>query len=104
MPLDGNGYARSIMQDDLSVCFLCGRSDDKLDRHECIHSDMGGVLREKSKRYGLWVMLCHQSCHPMVHKDAALGLVLKREAQQKAMERYGWSEREFRESYGRSYL
>lgn len=107
-PLDSNGYARSVVQDDLSRCYFCGRSDQKLDRHEIYHSDMGGVLREKSKRYGLWVMLCHDSCHQngeySAHRSKDVALMLKRKGQQKAMEHYGWTEQEFRDVFGKSYL
>ena len=53
MKLDGNGYAKSILQEG-SCCHLCGHngSMDKLDRHEVF----GGPDRAKSKRYGLWVL------------------------------------------------
>lgn len=54
-----NGYAPSIMQTDLSRCYRCGKTVGKLDRHEVF----GGSNREKSKNLGLWVVLCHDSCH-----------------------------------------
>lgn len=57
--LDKNGYAPSIVTFDTDCCFLCGGQDEKLDRHECF----GGAMREKSKRLGLWVPLCHVRCH-----------------------------------------
>ena len=57
--LDKNGYAPSIVTFDTNCCFLCGGQDEKLDRHECF----GGAMREKSKRLGLWVPLCHNRCH-----------------------------------------
>lgn len=98
-------YNPSIVQKDITRCYLCGRSDEKLDRHEIFHSDFGGVLREKSKHYGLWVTLCHSTCHLNgVHRDPALALALKRRGQQKAMEVYGWTEQEFRDVFGRNYL
>ena len=42
MKLDGNGYAKSILQEG-SCCHLCGRngSMDKLDRHEVFGGAMG---------------------------------------------------------------
>jgi hypothetical protein len=52
--LDRNGYAPSILQTE-ERCFLCGRTDRKLDRHE----PFGGPYRAKSKADGLWVLLCH---------------------------------------------
>lgn len=57
--LDKNGYAPSIVTFDTDCCFLCDGQDEKLDRHECF----GGAMREKSKRLGLWVPLCHVRCH-----------------------------------------
>ena len=96
--LDRNGYAPSIIPGhDEYRCKLCARNGmaDHLDRHEIF----GGANREKSKRYGLWVYLCGWSCHRGnngVHRNRALDLALKREAQQMAMERYGWTVDEFR--------
>ena len=62
--LDKNGYAPGIVTFDTDCCFLCGGQDEKLDRHECF----GGAMREKSKRLGLWVPLCHNRCHEDVYK------------------------------------
>lgn len=98
---DRNGYEPSILQDDLSVCWRCGRSCEKLDRHEV----WGGALRAKSKRLGLWVMLCHQTCHLNgVHKDAREAERLRKKAQRVAMKVYGWSKEEFINQFGRSYI
>lgn len=100
-PLDSNGYASSILQDDLSHCFLCGRCDRKLDRHEVI----GGAYRNKSKADGLWVMLCHDDCHLNgVHKNAKKARELRQLAQTEAMYQFGWSVEDFRMRYGKSYL
>jgi hypothetical protein len=104
--LDRNGYAPSILTcHDEYHCKLCGRNGmrDPLDRHEIF----GGGLREKSKRYGLWVHLCGWSCHrgdKGVHRDRELDLALKREAQRAAMERYGWSVDDFRALFRNNYL
>lgn len=99
--LDRNGYAPSILQDDLSFCYRCGRSDRKLDRHEVF----GAANRGKSKSLGLWVMLCHDACHLNgVHKDASEALRLKRKAQRVAMRHYGWNEEDFIEIIGRNYV
>jgi len=100
MGLDRNGYAPSILQDNLSVCFRCGRSCEKLDRHEL----WGGALRDKSKRLGLWVMLCHQTCHlDGVHKDAREREQLRQKGQRAAMRVYGWDKQKFIKEFGRSY-
>lgn len=104
--LDRNGYAPSIIGDHNEYrCKLCARNGtaDHLDRHEIF----GGGLREKSKRYGLWVHLCGWSCHRGnngVHRNRSIDLALKREAQKKAMEEYGWGVDEFRAVFRNNYL
>lgn len=104
--LDCNGYAPSILPGhDEYRCKLCARngSADHLDRHEIF----GGANREKSKRYGLWVYLCGWSCHRGengVHRNRAIDITLKREAQLCAMERYGWTVNEFRAIFRNNYI
>lgn len=106
--MDANGYNPSIMQHDLSRCYICGRSDEPLHRHEVFHADKKGVLREKSKSWGLWVVLCGFRCHELgkyaVHRCRDTDLMLKREAQQRAQDYYGISTDEFIEIFGRNYL
>lgn len=97
--LDRNGYAPSILQLG-DCCFRCGRQSEKLDRHEV----WGGPFRDKSKRLGLWVRLCHQSCHlDGVHQDAEYARRLRRYAQGVAMEEYGWSTEDFIREFGKNY-
>ena len=99
--VDRNGYGPSIMQHDLTVCFRCGRSREKLDRHEAF----GGALRAKSKRLGLWCMLCHRSCHlDGVHRSAFDREQVQRAAQRAAMRAYGWTTEEFIHQFGRNHL
>ena len=42
-------------------CWLCGKNGchDPLDKHHIF----GGANRKKSEHYGLYVYLCHNSCH-----------------------------------------
>lgn len=97
-----NGYIPSILQQEES-CYFCGRQDRKLDRHEVF----GGAYRQKSKAYGLWVLLCHEDCHEGrhgVHGDPANARWLKRRAQTAAMIAYGWSIDEFRNEFGKNYI
>ena len=101
--LDSNGYAPSILQEDLTYCIWCGRRDRKLDRHEPFNA----ALRKKSKKYGLWVMLCHEDCHQGphgVHSDAKKANKLRYYAQKTACEHYGWTPEEWRERFYRSYV
>ena len=99
--LDKNGYAPSILQDDLTQCFLCGRRDRKLDRHE----PFSGAYRNKSKADGLWFKLCHEDCHLRgVHGDAQKARELRQYAQKEAMYHYGWGLDEWRQRYGKNYL
>lgn len=100
---DRNGYAPSILQNEAEQyrCYLCGKTCEKLDRHEVFH----GSNRQKSKGFGLWVMLCHTSCHLNgVHRDGELNNRLQQEAQEKAMDLYGWNVEDFRGYFGKSYL
>ncbi len=100
---DRNGYNPSILQseEEQAYCYRCGRSCEKLDRHEV----WGGVNRDKSKQYGLWVTLCHESCHLNgVHADAKEAQRLRTKAQRIAMKHYGWSKEDFIRLFGRSYI
>ena len=105
--LDRNGYAPSILQMDRGgpYCYLCLRngSADPLNRHEVF----GGAYRQKSKRLGLWVYLCHESCHQGpngVHRNPKLAHDLKQAAQRAAMEFYGWNVEDFIREFGKNYL
>lgn len=96
-------YSPSILQEDLTHCFLCGRCDRKLDRHEVFP----GPYRDKCKADGLWVTLCHVPCHE--GKDGAQYDRKTREylaayAQGMAMDKYGWSTAEFIQRYGKNWL
>lgn len=96
--LDRNGYAPTIMQR-AERCYMCGR-EGILQRHEIY----GSSNREKSKALGLWVWLCPE-CHHDVHfVHADRKTWLREHGQKRAYQRYGWSENEFRERFGRSYL
>lgn len=95
------GYGPSILQPG-EYCYLCGRRDRKLDRHEIF----GGAYREKSKQDGLWVLLCHDDCHlgrNGAHGSREVREYLKSAAQARAMTVYGWTVDEFIKRYGKNY-
>lgn len=101
--LDRNGYAPSIVPGHGEFeCWACGRNGcGKMDRHEIFH----GPNRQKSKRLGLWVHLCHNECHLSgVHKNGALDRELKAEGQRCAMLEYGWTKERFIKEIGKSYV
>lgn len=99
--MDRNGYNPSIMQQDLTRCYLCGRSCEKLDRHE----PFNGPYRQKSKKWGMWVMLCHWTCHENgVHAHPMEANRLRAEAQQRAMDYYNITTDEFIKEFGKSFL
>ena len=99
-PLDSNGYATSLFELYAGSCFICGRSDKPLQRHEIYH----GANRDKSKAYGLWVQLCDE-CHDRLHhREAQLDRQLKEYAQKVAMNCYRWSIADFRKRFGKNYV
>ena len=96
---------KSIIQEDNTKCFICGgRGGEPLDKHHVF----GGARRSKSEKYGLTVYLHHNTCHIFgalaVHQNAQVNRNIQRIAQKKAMEKYGWSEEDFRREFGKSYL
>ena len=101
--LDRNGYSPSIVQEDTSSCYLCGRRDRKLDRHE----PFGGPYRQKSKRFGMWVVLCHHPCHEGntgAHGDPEINRALRAKAQHRAMDAYDWTMADWLREFGKNYL
>ena len=105
MMLDRNGYSKSIIPfhspERCWRCYCNGRG--KMDRHEVF----GGAYRAKSKRFGLWVHLCHTDCHlGEIHgnPNGWSAKLLKFEAQRCAMEKYGWTKEEFIAEFGKNYM
>ena len=98
--------ADSILQWDTRVCFLCGRNAnlESLDKHHVF----GKYNRAKSEAYGLTIYLHHSKCHingkDSVHKNAEIDKSVKRYAQYKAMEKFGWSQQDFIDRFGKNYI
>lgn len=97
-PLDRNGYAPSILQDEtkLNCCYLC--MAPLAARHEVF----GGPYRPKSKRLGLWLYLCPKH-HAEAHKYAKKAAAMKRMAQRVAMAKYNWKTEDFILQFGKNY-
>ena len=101
--LDRNGYAPSILQwtADEECAFCRVQSKGLLARHEVFQ----GKNRTASKRYGLWITVC-PSCHSFIHSNPAAADVadLDKQAQNQAMHKYGWTEDQFIQRFGKNYL
>lgn len=97
-PLDKNGYAASIIPH-TTGCYRCGYLGD-LARHEIFG---GRGRREKSKRLGLWVLLC-PTCHFIVHCDEEVSNLLHQHGEMRARDVYRWSKEDFIREFGISYL
>ena len=82
-------------------CFICGATE----RLEC-HHIYAGAYRKISEEYGAKVWLCfdHHTGNHGVHRDAEAMEILKRVAQGKLMEYYGWDTAEFIRIMGQNYL
>lgn len=93
--------AKSIISTE-KCCYLCD-GYTWLEEHHCF----GGANRKLAEKYGLKVYLCHW-CHNEppngVHHNKAMRLRLQHIAQEKAMEHYEWTEDDFRQIFGKSYL
>lgn len=83
-------------------CAICG-STQWLELHHVYN----GAYRKKSERFGAVVDLCHY-CHNEppngVHHNAENMRKLKAIYQEKIMEEYGMTERDFIREFGKSYL
>lgn len=90
----------------MNTCWLCGRNGavDPLDKHHIF----GAAYRAKSEKLGLVVYLCHDRCHEngskAAHRSAETMRELHEYGQRLAMERFGWSEDDFRREFAKSYL
>ena len=87
-------------------CWLCGRNGngDPLELHHIFPSSN----RNNSTKYNATVYLCGNECHRngkrSVHKCRETREKLQRWGQLKVMEEQGWTEDEFRNVFGKSFL
>ena len=95
---------KSIIQSE-KKCYLTGRTDNLHEHHVLF----GTGKRKLSEKYGLKIWLVaefHNMGDYGVHGKYGKPLdgKIKREAQQKAMEHYGWSVDDFIRIFGRNYI
>lgn len=94
---------KSIIKQNPNECYICHKNGGiwGLDEHHIYN----GPFRKTSEKYGLKVLLCHDSCHLNgVHKKHNLDLALKQHIQKIAMRHYNWSIRDFISLFGKNYL
>lgn len=99
--LDKNGYAPSVVDYYGTLaerCYLCEWRGD-LARHEIF----GSNNRQRSKAYGLWVLLCPR-CHMEVHDHPDKYKQLKTVAERQALAYYDWTIEEWIERFGKNYV
>lgn len=72
------------------------------------HHIFGASNRKKSEKYGLKVYIHHNKCHIFgensVHKNAKVDRALKKIAQKRAMQHYGWTTEQFIGIFGKNYI
>lgn len=103
---------KSIMQDDLDVCYLCGRPAGAtpagmMDSLEWHHVFEGNPDRKISEKYGLKVRLhaltCHREGRGSVHKNSKVYREMM-EAGQRAFEEVHGSREDFNRIFRKNYL
>lgn len=94
---------RSIIQDDPTHCYLCGRNgyEDPLE----LHHVFGGPRRHLADEDGLTVYLCGARCHRLgkfsAHNNRTIRRMLQAEAQTAYEQTH--THAEWMERYGRNY-
>lgn len=89
--------------DEPRICILC-KKEGQMAMHHLIPGKPG---RQLSERYNLVVPIC-PTCHEFIHSSSVKGIKtlrdLRKFGQKKAMAEQGWTEDEFRQVFGKSYL
>ena len=89
------------MQQDWSICYLCGRNENLEEHHV-----FPGKNRKLSDMYGLVIHICGQRCHrcgkESVHMDAVTNRFVQAAGQEAFLRVYG-SKKDFRGIFGKYY-
>lgn len=88
----------SKLQNDTSVCYLCGKYMGKGDKHHIFN----GAKRDRAEEDGMYVYV-HRVCHSFIHEHPMTMKTLKMRGQRKWEEIYGDRDA-FIKRYGKSYL
>jgi hypothetical protein len=98
----------SILTDDLNTCIECGNKykRSELNYHEIFY---GSGKRQLSIKYGLVIPLYSPLYHNQyeskgIHFDKQMCLKWQIKGQLEAMKYYGWSEQDFIDIFGKSYI
>ena len=86
----------SILQENDTKCFVCGRQLKKLDKHEAF----GGANRQKSMHHGLVYYLCRK-CHQKADLDEITRKYLHDYARQIFIKKY--DKEKFLKEFGKNY-
>ena len=95
-------YTESIIQTEYE-CYICGKSNCKLDMHHCLS---GSSNRKWSEKFGLKIWLCpecHKALHDKDNNDNDYELQIKQLGQRTFEEKIGTRE-EFRKYFNKSWL
>ena len=96
---------RSIMQEDIHSCYLCGRNGqgDRLEMHHVFN----GADKKRSEKYRFLVWICGERCHrngrEAVHRNIHVNNMVKRNAQKIYEDQFGTRE-DFIREFGKSFL
>lgn len=99
---------RSIMQNDMTRCYLCGKTEAELhERLEEHHVIFGQGRRKLSEQYGLKIYLHGETCHrngkEAPHRNRLVRRTMEAAAQS-AFEKEWGSREEFMRIFGKNYL
>jgi len=94
----------SILCKDKHECFFCGRTDETIVPHHCIH---GRGFRKLAEEYHLVIPVCFDH-HNLIHSSSDAGIELnhwcEEFAQRMAMKVYEWDLKKWISIFGQSFL
>ena len=89
----------SIIQQDNSYCYVCGKGGNL----ECHHVFNGTANRKKSDDDGAYIYV-HHTCHMWLHNHPISNKTIKARCQKIWQEHYNKTTNDFIKRYGKSYI